>query len=640
MKKVFSNKLSFFLLAVFFVWAKTYVSYLLEFNLGVEGSLQEILLLINPFSAIIAVLGLALFAKGRRSAIWIIIADAFLTIILYSNILFYRFFDDFLTFPTLQQTSNIGGMKDGIIGILSAHDLIYFLDLIILIALVVWRPEFKKFQLKKRMASMVILSGVAIFFINLSVAEMDRPDLLQRTFDRSYIVKYLGPYNYMVYNGVQTAQVQAQKAYANSDDLTGVVNYTKSHHAKPNEEYFGVAEDKNIIKIHLESFQTFLIDYKLNGKEVTPFLNKLAHGGENMMYFDNFFHQTGQGKTADAELTMDNSLFGTPEGSAFVTKGQNTFQSLPAILAQKEDYTSAIFHSDDKTFWNRNQIYKQIGYDKFFHDDFYETNEENSVNLGLKDKGFFEQSIPMLQSLEEPFYAHMMTLTHHYPFNLDKEDATIAKGTTGDTTVDNYFQTARYLDEAVKQFFHDLKESGLYKDSVIMIYGDHNGISQNHNRAMKEVLGKEITPYQNAMNQRVPLWIRIPGVEGGVNHTYGGQIDVMPTLLHLQGIKNNDYINFGTDLLSKEHNETVAFRNGNYVTPEFTSVDGVVYDTATGEKLEPNKETKRIKKEVTKKLKFSDEVLYKDLLRFHDYIDFEPVDPSEYNYEVEDSENQ
>ena len=86
---------------------------------------------------------------------------------------------------------------------------------------------------------------------------------------------------------------------------------------------------------------------------------------------------------------------------------------------------------------------------------------------------------------------------------------------------------------------------------MILLYGDHNGISENHNRAMSEIQGKEITPYQNAQNQRVPLMIRIPGKQGGVNHTYGGEVDVMPTLLHLQGIDSNEYVNFGTDLFSR-----------------------------------------------------------------------------------------
>ncbi|MEC3608157.1 LTA synthase family protein [Bacillus glycinifermentans] len=632
MKKIFSHKLSFFLLAVIFVWAKTYASYLLEFNLGVKGSTQQFLLFINPLSFTIVFLGLALFAKGRRAAIWMIILDAVMTFVLYANILFYRFFDDFLTFANLKQAGNLGNMSDGVFAIMSPHDFIYIIDLVILIALCVKRPELKASQLKKRWGALIVLAGVLLFYINLQIAEKDRPELLTRTFDRNYIVKYLGPYNYTIYDGVQAAQNATQKAYASSDDLTSVINYTNSHYAKPNDEYFGAAKGKNIIKIHLESFQSLLIDYKLNGKEVTPFLNKLAHGGEDMTYFDNFFHQTGQGKTADAELMMDNSLFGLPEGTAFVTKGQNTYQSLPAILNQKEGYTSAVLHGDYKSFWNRDQVYKQIGYDKFFDASSYDMSEDNLVNLGLKDKPFFEESIPMLKSLKQPFYAHLLTLTNHYPFILDEKDATLERGTTGDDTVDGYFQTARYLDEALEQFFKDLKKEGLLDDSVIVIYGDHNGISENHNRAMKEVLGKEITSYQNAMNQRVPLMIRVPGKKGGVNHTYGGETDVMPTLLHLQGIDNKNYINFGTDLFSKDHDETVAFRNGNYVTPKYTMIDSTVYDTKTGKELKPNKETENLKKQVAEKLNLSDQVLYKDLLRFHKLSDFTPVDPSKYHY--------
>ena len=632
MKKIFSHKLSFFVLAVVFVWAKTYASYFLEFNLGVKGSTQHMLLFINPLSFTIAALGLALFAKGRRSAIWIIIIDAVMTFALYANVLFYRFFDDFLTFANLKQAGNLGNMSDGVFDIMAFHDVIYFVDLIILIALCVKLPELKAAQLKKRWAATVVIGGVALFFINLAVAETDRPELLTRTFDRNYIVKYLGPYNYMIYDGVQAAQNASQKAYASSDDLTSVINYTNSHYAKPNDEYFGAAKGKNIIKIHLESFQTFLIDYKLNGKEVTPFLNKLAHGQNDMMYFDNFFHQTGQGKTADAELMMDNSLYGLPEGSAFVTKGQNTYQSLPAILNQKEGYTSAVLHGDYKSFWNRDQVYKQIGYDKFFDASTYDMSEENLVNLGLKDKPFFEESIPKLKSLKQPFYAHLISLTNHYPFILDEKDATLEKGTTGDKTVDGYFQTARYLDEALEDFFKELKKSGLYDDSVIVIYGDHNGISENHNRAMKEVLGKEITPYQNAMNQRVPLMIRVPGKKGGVNHTYGGEMDVMPTLLHLQGIDSKKYINFGTDLFSKDHDQTVAFRNGNYVTPKYTMIDTTVYDTKTGKEIKGNQETENLKSQVSEQLDLSDQVLYKDLLRFHEISDFKPVDPSKYHY--------
>ena len=59
--------------------------------------------------------------------------------------------------------------------------------------------------------------------------------------------------------------------------------------------------------------------------------------------------------------------------------------------------------------------------------------------------------------------------------------------------------------------------------------------------------------------QRVPLFIRVPGIEGGVNHTYSGQIDILPTLFHLLGVDSKDYVHFGTDLLSPDHDEVVPF---------------------------------------------------------------------------------
>ncbi|MEH7293785.1 glycerol phosphate lipoteichoic acid synthase, partial [Priestia megaterium] len=103
--------------------------------------------------------------------------------------------------------------------------------------------------------AVTILSlGFMVFSVNLTLAEIDRPQLLSRTFDRNYLVKYLGAYNYTMYDGVQTAQNSKQRAFASSNDLTNVVNFKNSHYAEPNSVYFGKAKGKNIIKIHLESF--------------------------------------------------------------------------------------------------------------------------------------------------------------------------------------------------------------------------------------------------------------------------------------------------------------------------------------------------------------------------------------------------
>ncbi|WP_047981520.1 LTA synthase family protein [Ornithinibacillus contaminans] len=636
MKNIFRSKMSFFFVAVILLWLKSYLIYVNEFNLDVQNDTQAFLLFFNSLSSALIFLGIGLFAKGKRAGIWVIIIDSLMSILLYANVVYYRFNNDYITLPTMTQTDNFGSLGGSIASLTQWTDIFYALDIIVLIALYIWfKKDWSTERISRRKPILVFIIGLIAFSLNLSLAEADRPELLKRTFDRNYIVKYLGIYNFAIYDAIQNVKSSSQRVLADSDDITEVENYTKNKFAEPNPELFGIAEGKNIIKIHLESFQSFLINYELHGEEVTPFLNSLVNDpNQDFTYYDNFFHQTEQGKTADAELIMDNSLYGLPQGSAFVTRGTNTYQALPAILHQHQNYHTAVFHGDYKSFWNRDEIYKQFGVDTYFDASYYDMSEENVINYGLKDKPFFEESMPLLESLDQPFYAHLMTLTHHHPYLVGEEDATIAPAETGDKSVDTYFQTARYLDEALEQFFNDLKEAGLYEDSVILLYGDHYGISENHNRAMKEIIGEEITPFMNAQLQRVPLLIKVPGMEGkGTVHEYSGQMDVMPTLLHLLGINAQDYIQFGTDLFSEGHKEFVPFRRGDYVTPEYTVVSGIYYDNATGEEIEPTEEMLKLKDEVLHELELSDKLLNGDLLRFYSpNDDWTPVDPSIYRY--------
>ena len=580
---------------------------------------------------------LAFLAKEKKTFKWIIRLNLIASIWLFFNIVYYRSFTDFITLPTLTQVQNASDLGPSVLALFKAYDILYFLDTIILCTL--YKINVKKMGIvkpKRRTVAIVFLAGIAIFSANLALAEADRPQLLSRTFDRNFIVKYLGLYNYTIYDAIQNTKTYAQRATASSSDITDVVNFTKATNAEPNPEYFGAAKGKNVIYLHLESMQNFLINYKLNGEEVTPFLNSLA-ASSDFMYFDNFFHEVGQGKTADAEFMLENSLFGLPQGAAFTTQSQNTYHAAPAILKQ-QGYTSAVFHGNYKSFWNRDKMYKALGYDKFFDAEHYDMNEEDTVSYGLMDKPFYEQTIPKLETLPQPFYTKLIPVSHHFPYEIDQELTTIEKHTTGDASVDNYFQTARYADEALKELFAYLKESGLYDNSVIVMYGDHYGISDNHMRAMSEVLGKDVGAFENGQLQRVPLLIHVPGVEGGTMHQYGGQIDLQPTLLHLLGIDTSDYVHFGTDLLSKDHSEVVPFRNGDFVTPTVSYFKGRYYDTETGEILEETQELTNTKKLVEMKLNLSDKVVNGDLLRFYKPDGFVPINPNDYDYTYKEDE--
>lgn len=638
MKKLLNIKLAmmkgnlrlFFLIVVLF-WLKTYAAYQIEFSLGIDNKLQQFLLFINPLSSALLFFGIALFFKGKIQSTILIVMNFLLSFLLYANVVYYRFFNDFITVPVVMQTKTNGGqLGDSALSLMSPFDIFYFTDTIILILLVVKKWYKAEKATSRKPAKYVIAAAVVTFLINLGLAEMDRPQLLTRSFDRNYLVKYLGAYNFSVYDVIQNAKSASQRAMADTTDTTEVENYIKANYAKPNPEYFGKAKGMNVIYVSMESLQTFIIDYQLNGQEVTPFLNSLAHDGKTF-YFDNIINQTGQGKTSDAEFIMDNSLYPMSQGSVFVTKAQNTLQATPAIL-KTHGYISATFHGNYKTFWNRNEMYRSIGYDKFFDAEYYNMTEDNTKNYGMKDKPFFTESMPMLESLPQPFYTKFITLSNHFPFKMDEGDTDFPAAETEDKVVNQYFQSAHYMDEALEQFFNDLKESGLYDNSVIVLYGDHYGISENHNDAMAEIIGKEITPFEYAANlQRVPVFIHVPGVKGGVQHQLGGQVDVRPTLLHLLGIDTKDYLEIGSDLLSKNHREIIPFRNGDFVSPDFTQIDEKCYSTETGE-LADGAGCEQLAEKVKLELLMSDNIVYKDLLRFYKPEGFVPINRDDYQY--------
>ena len=156
----------------------------------------------------------------------------------------------------------------------------------------------------------------------------------------------------------------------------------------------------------------------------------------------------------------------------------------------------------------------------------------------------------------------------------------------GDSTVDGYVQTAHYLDQAIGELMTWLKKTGLDKKTLLVFYGDHYGISNNHNEAMAQLTGiKNYGEFEDQQYQRVPLMFYSPDLKGGVKHTYGGEIDVMPTLLNLLGISSKKMILFGHDLLSKDNPQLVAQRNGNFISSTFTKVGSSYYYTKTAKKV-------------------------------------------------------
>ncbi|MGC8228476.1 LTA synthase family protein [Pseudobacillus badius] len=615
MKGTLRNNVSLIAVVVLFLWMKTYIIYQTSFKMEIENTLQAFILFINPLSFIMLIMGISMFFKSEKARNrYLIIASFLLTFLLYANVVFYRFFNDFITMPLLFQTSNFADLGNSVTEEFKWYDIFYFIDLIVLVVILKVKPKLVNFgSMTKMNRRAYFLAAAAMFFLNLGLSEIERPQLLTRTFDREMLVKNIGTFNYHIYDVILQSKSSAQRALADGSELADIENYSDANYATPNDDLFGVAKGKNLIMVSVESTQEFVMNNKVNGQEITPFMNQFA---KESLYFNNFYHQTGQGKTSDAEFLTENSLYPLSRGAVFFTHSGNEFNSMAEKLSEN-GYFSNSMHANNKSFWNRDIMYKSLGYERFYEAGDYDINEDNSVNWGMKDVPFFEQSVQHMKEMPKPFYSKMITLTNHHPFYYDEEDKFIDEFTSNSGTLNRYFVTVRYTDEALKKFVEDLKASGLYENSVIVLYGDHYGISENHNEAMSQYLGKEVTPFVSTQLQKVPFMIHVPGVKGRVIDKVGGQIDVRPTLLHLLGINTKDDLQFGQDLLSEDHEDFTVFRDGRFVTKDYVYADNKCWSKATEQPTEKNYCTPYIEKAATE-LDYSDRIIYGDLLRFYD----------------------
>ncbi len=647
-----STRLGFVLTLLLLYWFKTMWAYSVDFNLDIQGPYQIFLAVINPLPISLLFIGLALYIK-RTKLFYSLAFGIYLLLFIWliSNSIYYREFTDFVTVNTMLASSKVSaGLGAAALELFRPWDVIYILDFPILAFFFFkkWiRMDNRPFN--KRASFAVTSLSAMLFSANLFLAEIDRPELLTRGFSNYYVVRALGLPAFLGYSANQTYAANKERSKASEADLKPVEEYIQQHYAKPNPEYFGMAKGRNVIYIHLESFQQFLIDYKLKVDdkeyEVTPFLNSLYHSKETFA-FSNVFNQVKAGKTSDAETMIETGLFGLNQGSFMVNYGgTNTQQAAPFILSKNGYNSSAVFHGNAGSFWNRNTAYKQWGYNYFFDASYFtKQNSSNSFQYGLNDKYMLKDSIKYLERLQQPFYTKFITVSNHYPYttSLSGDDLGFPLAKTQDETINGYFATANYLDSSIKAFFDYLKESGLYKNSIIVLYGDHYGISNSRNPALAPLLGKNSetwSSYDNAMLQRVPYMVVIPGMDkGGIIDTYGGEIDMLPTLEHLLGIESNKFLQVGQDMLSPEHDQIVPFRSANYfVTPEYTSYSGRTYYTKTGEEItNPDEKTKeeldKIREAANLQLKISDSIQTGDLLRFFKGNDLGKVNPEDYSY--------
>ncbi|QIL51244.1 LTA synthase family protein [Weissella coleopterorum] len=641
------SRLGFIILLVFLFWLKSMMAYIMDFHLFSGASIIQIItIIINPLPLPLLFIGLAFYFRKSRYFYPIAIFMAFLnTLLLYLNVIYYREFTDFMSVSTMLGYNKVNqGLSASGLALANIHDLFFWLDFVIIIGLFLFKKIKPDHEIPTKFMSFAFSTlGIFLFMLTLTLGEIDRPQLIGRQFDSNYMVKYLGIDAFTISDGVRLRNISHERNSVKKTDVQKALDYIDKHNLSDVTKYQGVAKGKNVFVIHLESFQQFVIDLQVNGQEVTPFINSLYHS-DSTLSFNNFFNQVGQGKTSDAENMLETGTFGLPSGSLFASHGSDqTFQAMPAILHQNQDYSSAVFHGNNASFWNRNNVYKNMGYQYFFDASYYDTSGDKAMGYGLKDKLLFNDSIKYLERLQQPFYAKYITVTNHFPYTLDDrdKDSNFQTTSTDSDVVNGYFETNHYLDQSIQEFYNYLDKSGLADNSMIVLYGDHYGISNSENKSLAPVIGKSAedwTDWDNQQLQRVPFMINMPGWHGGgIDETYGGEVDVMPTLLRILGVnKAEQYVNVGQNLLNPKKEQIVAFRNNNWTTPKYSRAGDTIYDHE-GKAIETltakqQSQVDKIQAKVDKQLSVSDSINQKDLLRFYTPKKFQKIQAQKYNY--------
>ena len=604
-----NQKLMF--IASFMTWLQTYIVYKFFFRLSLVSLGEEILIVINSSGSILLIYGSIYFLKPSKRSFAVMGVSAFFSVIMIANTLFYKFYDDIMTLPILLQMDNTGGLGSSVMNLIDFKVLFLVMNLPIL--MVANRRIKDSTKVTPHFYKKYFISMIGAYLLTFGLSYLSGLPMFNVPYNREVMIKTLGIYQYGLYDIYLSLTTPIDYALAENNEFIEVSNYVKSNQINPNSELFGVAKDQNIIVISLESLQEFAINLEVNGEEVTPFLNQFI---QECYYFDNFYQQTSQGKTSDAEFITENSLYAADRGSAFYAKSQNQYESLASIF-KGQGYYTAVFHANEKEFWNRETMYEALGFDHFFDESAFLVNEENSFGWGLTDEAFFEQTLDYLKGLPQPFYAKLLTLTNHYPFEIPEQYQYISPGETNNEIVNHYITTVRYLDEALKSFITNLKESGLYDNTIIVMYGDHYGLSESYYEDLAILLQEEeITLNRHLDLQRVPFIIHLPNQEEGeVVSTVSGQIDMKPTLLNLVGLSVNAYINFGQDLFAADRRELIVLRDGSFIGSEYRYADSTCLRSDSGELFDQSF-CESLEKVAVQDLYYSDLILNKDLLRF------------------------
>ncbi len=304
----------------------------------------------------------------------------------------------------------------------------------------------------------------------------------------------------------------------------------------------------NLLIVFAESLESWVLEKKVDGKEITPCLNSLLKE-KSTLYAPNVLTQVKGGRSIDAQLIICSGLLPLMSGTYSSLYYDNTFYTLQKAMRGLKHSRSYLLTIDKVSTWNQGAVARSFGTDTIisYHD--FKMTEAFGTHKRIGDASFFQQCREKIERGEvwkpgESVYMQFVTYSGHAPFKLPDHLRTITFPASIPEKAADYMTTAHYTDKAIGDFVAYLKTLPQYKETIVVIVGDHEGLASYRQELVGNpacrglVSDKQLTPFI-VLNS--PVGMRYD--------KFMGQIDIYPTLLNLMQLDAYRWHGLGQSIL-------------------------------------------------------------------------------------------